>query len=669
MITKNLIKTVKKIGYDKKNFKNAVKLFAVIALLSSVFMTASCNFDNNFSVVDGFVGGEPLPEISDIGIRDRKRVSYHIYGYKKSLGDDYLYFPKGYFDVPYISLSSLKLISKIFFGIDYKISSIENGFKIEYKNTSVILDCSTQKITFDDYDEFFGYVGTAKYCGVNISASANNKSPVTFDLGKYGIKMVKKFGELYLPQQIASYIFYLPYQVTFVYNGIDVTLIDNSFSVNLDSSFYYSFGVQKERSKVLNEFNYRAMCFLFDNFFGLKNNTSNYQTYYPKTDFNEYVNNNGKLRALGIDMFSSDPKVADKALATLLNYVIDDGGHTGFVSPSRYQKETEISEFIQNQQYDKRINRGFKIYYGLLEARNLADSPTQEKLDAWLTKNALVIDEDSKTAFITFDSFIYNNSFWMTEDGEDRIKKLDGALTDSIVGQFNKYSSYDKAKDFVNADTVIFIVKALYEIAQYNSTPAGNKIRNIVIDESCNGGGSDVACEAAVAFLKYAVSKTSYTKHKANNTSGAYYDISISLGDSAQYEFTKMTLKETTKTLDEWFTDCHFYVLTSGFSFSNANAFACMIKESCPKIKIIGQKSGGGSCNVVTTSLPDSTVFSFSTSTEYVKKLADGSYADIDDGAEPDFEIPYEKFYTNENGKITRSALVQTLKEKYPSNF
>ena len=88
----------------------------------------------------------------------------------------------------------------------------------------------------------------------------------------------------------------------------------------------------------------------------------------------------------------------------------------------------------------------------------------------------------------------------------------------------------------------------------------------------------------------------------------------------------------------------NLFCLTSPVSFSCGNLVPCALKES-GKVTLMGRTSGGGSCIVLFASSAWGSSFRIS-SPRRLSFIKNGSYYDIDRGAEPDFVITKpEKYY------------------------
>lgn len=89
----------------------------------------------------------------------------------------------------------------------------------------------------------------------------------------------------------------------------------------------------------------------------------------------------------------------------------------------------------------------------------------------------------------------------------------------------------------------------------------------------------------------------------------------------------------------------NLYCLTSGVSFSCGNFVPCAFKNS-GRVTLIGRASGGGSCLVQSMSTALGTVFNMSSSNR-MSFLKNGSFYDIDRGADPDIYLSKADSYYN----------------------
>ena len=177
------------------------------------------------------------------------------------------------------------------------------------------------------------------------------------------------------------------------------------------------------RSQALTEYGYNELCLELDCFYGLKeaHHIDSFDTLFRQSDM--YMN-----------LMDPDPSKADKAIADLVSYWLDDG-HSGFVSASAM---TEASP---------------DPTYGMDTDARVANNTTLAAARANHPEAALPYYEVGDTAYVCFDSF-------------------------DITGV-----DYYQLSEMPN-DTVGIIVEAHKQITRENSP-----IKNVVLDMSNNGGG------------------------------------------------------------------------------------------------------------------------------------------------------------------------------------
>ena len=208
-------------------------------------------------------------------------------------------------------------------------------------------------------------------------------------------------------------------------------------------------------------------------------------------------------------------------------------------------------------------------------------------------------EEVGNTAFITFDSFVCS-----AMNGED-------------------YYGPKDPLDFGDEDTVGLIIKA-HQLINRESSP----IENVVLDLSANTGGMD---NAAVAVISWFLGEAALSQ--TDNMTGAMCTSVYRADINRDRVFDE---KDTVA-------DKNLFCLVSPCSFSCGNLAACMFKES-GKVTLLGRTSGGGSCSVMSVSSAWGTSFQIS-SNQRMSFLKNGSYYDVDRGADPDFVIPTPKQY------------------------
>ena len=283
-------------------------------------------------------------------------------------------------------------------------------------------------------------------------------------------------------------------------------------------------------------------------------------------------------------LMDTNAKVADMAINYLINDYLDDG-HSRWRAPSYLTGSVEFD--IPNGGSVSNIFAEMDRYK---EARK---KYYPDKVPGY--------EEIGNTAYITFDSFNVPNlsdmeSYYLTED----------------------INSFD------DSDVVGLIIKAHAQITRENSP-----IENVVLDLSCNGGGMN---DVAAYVLGWLLGEVSLSVE--NPMTGAMSTAAYRADVNRDRKF------DETDTVS----DKRIFCLTSPCSFSNANMVACMLKDS-NKVTMMGRTSAGGSCEVQNASSAWGSSFTIS-SPKRSSFLKNGSFYDIDRGADPDYQISTpEKYY------------------------
>ena len=187
---------------------------------------------------------------------------------------------------------------------------------------------------------------------------------------------------------------------------------------------------------------------------------------------------------------------------------------------------------------------------------------------------------------------------------------------------------YETAPTADAEDTVGLMIYAYSQIMREDSP-----IENVVLDLSNNGGGeADAAIFVLSAFLG-----DGYASIK-NTLSGALatgvYNVDLNLDGKFDENDRGLLNKRR-------------FALITPNSFSCGNLVPSVFKNS-NEVTLIGRTSGGGSCVV----LPLATAYGTNFRISGPQRLAfarNGSFYDIDQGAEPDFSLMFpESFYDRE---------------------
>ena len=195
---------------------------------------------------------------------------------------------------------------------------------------------------------------------------------------------------------------------------------------------------------------------------------------------------------------------------------------------------------------------------------------------------------------------------------------------------FDEFTAQPYAKTYYEAentlelkDTIGLIIYAHEQITRENSP-----IENVVIDLSCNGGGDASAAEFTIAWF---LGVGSIGMEDA--MTGAMCVTSFRADVNRDHVFDE---KDTLG-------DRRLFCLISPVSFSSGNLVSCMFKES-GIVTLLGRNSAGGACVIQPISSAWGTSFRIS-SPRRLSFMKNGSFYDIDRGAEPDFVLTNPAVY------------------------
>ncbi|MCI1735753.1 MAG: S41 family peptidase [Bacilli bacterium] len=591
----------------KKSWVSLLSLFAVISLVSCQKPASAASTPSSVASVTSVTSPETSPStvspsqtVSVSTVPTFSVTNKDVDCYWQSVKNKTtvsLSFINGQNDIPFLEMTSaadlFSTLLSLMISSKYEatLTSQDALFTISVDNgASAVIDFNKKSLTYHHFAQFFQNPGTESvtdvlsYPGFDADGKATyferetemtserlGTELKTLNLNDWKIPLYYQNGKGYLPLQTFTDCFISIRPVYLAYNGQSLFLGSDSISQYDFADLYYS--VQAgPRSQPLADFTYQELVFELDNFYGLKS--------LKKIDsFDTYLTS----LSLKDDLLSTDGLVADKALNKLAYSDLADI-HTKYLSNSPYagKASTIPAKDYYSPDYADFYNRYVSGKTNRAAAYG-SEVPSYEQV--------------GDTAIITFDTFT-------------------GATSDY----------YATAPTSATKDTMGLVSYAHSEI-----TKAGDTVKNVVLDLSCNTGGE---ANAAIYILGWFLGTAVVP---IENTFG---------GDQA------INVYKTDINLDHTFDDNdtlgsrHLYCLTSRVSFSCGNLVPCLFKGS-GKVSLIGQPSGGGSCSVAPISLADGTLFRIS-STNHLSTVKNGTFYDIDEGAEPDHAISDLSFlYSN----------------------
>ena len=196
---------------------------------------------------------------------------------------------------------------------------------------------------------------------------------------------------------------------------------------------------------------------------------------------------------------------------------------------------------------------------------------------------------------------------------------------DSFTFDMNPYDESNR-ENLWQTDTYFYVLHQFEEIVKHGG------VERVVIDDSCNSGGTLGICIKLLALI----SKDNYAEVNTlhlNNGSVTQMSARLDSNQDGKYDND-----------DVFGDDFEISILTSPGSFSCGNLFPWSAKAN-GNAKIIGQRSGGGECTVASAFLPSGRGIQYS-SNDVLCDYKDGKIIrGIELGATPDITIPYCDFY------------------------
>lgn len=497
-------------------------------------------------------------------------------------------------DVPYVELSqfysdffSTSLVNEPTFYLVNQ-GNVTNTFSL----ASMIFDVKNNTITTTDLDQFVNYLPTQnipfdvqdtslnKLAKVNTEKSSYTKGKqITYSLNDYQMNLISYKDKIYVPFSILETISLSPIMARVCFNGDDYYFSSSNSFIDKTTNELTEFGKRfadgslfkkEKRSESYAKYFYNSFLFEMENYYG----------HFSRLNISSL---DEKLQQLGLKekLLSTDSDVANEALATAINQVFHDGGHTAFTArgmTSSYSLETNTKLQADIVKYDSRYVNTIKVYQELQKLYN-REAPTVE------------YSASNETALIHFKAFVQHGDLSLKNIDED------------------------------NASTFSLLYHSFKEIEKKST------IKNVIFDISLNGGGSSAALGEALSFI----TDDSIVIPVKNEQTGAIINEAVDYDNNLDGNYTDK---------DSYSGKYKFYILSSEFSFSCGNAFPSICKDN-GYATIIGQKSGGGDCAVLPSVSVDGGLWTMSSN--YSIRRKDGT--NIDDGVKVDYAIEYENFY------------------------
>lgn len=529
------------------------------------------------------------------------------------------------------------------------------------KSFPLVVNVKDSSIYCPTWTGFFDPEPTLKFGSATMLDSKklfNGQKAATFNLGKYGFKIYGGIDDAYAPICVVNQLFTAALKgAQFLFNGKKIYQYSGTekYTTFKDSSWYADLN---KRPAALVEASYNLLCFAHDNLYGRPG-------YYGFAD-----DGNGYAKAevvAAADMmpldtlltvYDSDTKALLKSanypdylkgLAKLAYYTYGDQHASvnwkDFIMFDKAEIKKAVNEIKENGcsgkwKYDRKkssIGQSNSLNW-CRKQKDIVDA-TGELKDG---KDLELID-GGKTLIIRFDSFDLDQT-----------------------GAWNAYyasATPEPNPDSVNLpdDTITLFYKACYYIL--HSKAGYENVKTILIDDSCNGGGAKFALQ----YILYLITGRGDVYYDDVHTGGKFHeitktDLNLDGKIGADDEIFRAKLFGTRSLACK---GLNVAILTSFDSFSCGNALPFFARER--GVKIIGERSGGGSCVVGAGITADGFPYKYSRNT---RLCAQDFSKSVEGGADLDKPLmngdSYEWFYDYD---VSGSHLIATLKELFGGSY
>ncbi len=581
------------------------KVISVILALIMLFSLVACN--NSKSDITTSV------ETTDVEPNEKNEDDYEVKAvnvYREKDVVDKTIDLHFYSDAPHVPFISVSLFYKEFFKHDLKVEITNNVYKYSGEKKEY-LKFDVQENEISIYNSLvFGYhpdfqEATTKTFLHEIKNVSTTGKEMIIALNNYGIDIYGDGKEAYVPLSLLSVFSGGLDGYNIAYNGKDIYVLDSRGQLcngeERDSAYfgdsYISVlnNVKEKRYEDLAKYTYGLLCLDFDNFRGYTS---------------QLIMGDNNLLSLGLNGLLEKyyPDLKDSLLSLdkreyaagieMLSIGLFDGGHTALDDGSTAVTTPYFEEMAKKPEYHDIVYKFAQLLKASKQNSSLIVTAKKAAFtDYDETNNPFIYHFDSKTklAYVGFDSFKVDYEAW---------KKYfaNGMKEEDIPSQKN--------------DTFIFVRHCFYKAIEDGA-------QFVILDLSTNNGGDSGALIGLVGLanksIGYFEANQIIDRNRVTQTDGIDINLDGVYDKLDEEEAKKFTFQVG--------------VLTSQKSFSCGNLLPSVMKEI--GWKIIGQRSGGGSCAITYVSTADG--FTIIHSSSFC--LSNESGENIDNGVELDYRI------------------------------
>ena len=526
-----------------------------------------------------------------------------------------------------------------------------NTYVISRNDQSIRVNLDTQTIRCEDWrafqgpnaagglpagiverDEFIAMRPSEKHASIQ-----SQPKGYEIHLEEYGFRMLRHGENVLMPFALAQSAFGAPFmQGVLGYNGDDYYNIAGLADImygneNMSAApnpyatrwFSGSFSGKEQMSEAYAKYNYAAICLLLDLTYGHKAEKG-------ITRFDTFFEEKGLKEALLSVNVADD----EKALRKVFDILFDSGHDGTLLAPSVFDpgeiilEQELIHELLQVIGYDTLADLAEDAEPLLTLLLKILD-----KLPGGSPADATPTDPESATTGPEVDELIRES---MRMDILKPLMKKSNSVEisgDTAVIYFESFQE-DLAREnsfYTKLPTREDLDKSSFALAYYafEQIKKNGNVRNVVFDVSSNGGGAAAALVSILGFLS-----------KDGEVNITYRDL-LNQSDVSEYYHVDTNLDGNFDDQDGYGGQYNFYILTSGGSYSCANALPYFAQRD-HGAKVIGQKPGGGDCVVGYYVDATGRVGAISGFLQ-LGTLTDGVFVSNEDAVEPDLPMTDEE--------------------------
>ena len=547
-----------------------MKKLLSLALALIVFATAASACGNKEE------SSEAAPEKEAINYT-KKEVNAYPLDEKKPLKFSCL-FREDLPDIPYISAEDY---FNQLFTEKVSVKKGENG-TVTFTNGgfNMTMDAEKDTLSSDSIECFVmanhkAYADSAEadYIKEKGVSTQDEIKPFSADLCKYDIDIAQSGGMVYLP--------YCTLGDLFADTGCALLYKNGELFFKSGEDIMTAGGGQGKlkdtRTREMADFTYRELCMTLDTVYGLPSmsalSDSIREKGFDKT-LDTYNSVTPQIKKL---LQSESTKEYCKGMR-LLSYYMDDGGHTNM-------------DFGLNRMFEK---------FGTPNAAGVADKLLDESDPERAAIHNAVTEKANK----------YELRGNLVAEKAAAYDKLECVLSESNTSLYRSGDTYFFDFNSFENSAVKPFRNALDYAREHHA-------KNFVLDVSTNGGGSDYV----VYYMLSMMLGNDIHRHQSS-ASGSTFTPNILVDKNLDGKFDEKD--------DAVSYDFRFAIITSQYSYSNANCMPCAAQDR--GVAILGEKSGGGSCIVSPRYSPEGYLYVISGTSHNIHPNG----KDVDDGTTPD---------------------------------